>query len=235
MDKRTFVGLCAALAFVAGSPGAHALKISDTLPGDRATLMAGMDSFTYASETLLTTEVTEAKGDDSTKYYNIGGTGYLVLSAPADVGATGSDVYLVTVTLDGMVFRTEPVLSPNYPIVAGGAVGDKMVVFRKTDTTALPAASGILGLTARFAVSEGGGSATLTMTNQTLAGLDIPGVSGTATHSGNVVKVASALEETPMVKNLTASVGTSFKKFKKDAPHDGRRDRDRWQRWIHSG
>ena len=73
MHKRTFVGLCAALAFVAGSPGAHALKIADAAPTDRAGVTAAAESFTYASETLLTTAVTDVK-DDSTKYYNVGDT-----------------------------------------------------------------------------------------------------------------------------------------------------------------
>ena len=105
MKKRTFVGLCAALAFVAGSPGAHALKVLDTAPTTRAETEAGMDSVTYASETLLTTQVTDVK-DDSTKYYNVGGTGSLFISLPGDVSAVAADTYLVSVALDGMVFRT---------------------------------------------------------------------------------------------------------------------------------
>ena len=106
MDMRTFVGLCAALAFAAGSPGAHAIKIFDDAPVSRTLLMAGMDTFTYAAETLLTGDVDVTAVDgDSTTYHNIGGTEALVLSAPADVGASAGNAYTVTVTLDGMVFR----------------------------------------------------------------------------------------------------------------------------------
>ena len=107
MKMRMFIGLCAALAFVAASPGAYALKIFDRAPDDRVAVAAGMDSFTYAAETLMTDEVTAVK-DDSTTYYNISGTesdGTLVLSAPADIGATEDDIYVVAITLDGMVFR----------------------------------------------------------------------------------------------------------------------------------
>ena len=53
-------------------------------------------------------------------------------------------------------------------------------------------------MVASLAVSAGGGSATVTLTNPTLAGLNIPGVSGTKTHGpGKVIKIASALKETP--------------------------------------
>ena len=218
MDKRTFVGLCAALAFVAGSPGAYALKIFDTVPGNKAAVMAGMDSFTYAAETLMTDAVTDVE-DDSTTYYNIRGTSddNLVLSAPADIGATAGDIYVVAITLDGMVFRGAQLGATAlgggaFGVATGGAPGDKLVVYRLTGG-AIDGATGFLSLTAQFAVSKGGGSATLTMTNQTLVSLDIADVSGTVRHSGNVIKVASALKETPMANDLTAEVVSSFKKF----------------------
>jgi hypothetical protein len=218
MDKRTFVGLCAALAFVAGSPGAYALKIFDSAPDDRMGVMEGDDSFTYAAETLMTNMVQEVEGD-STTYYNISGTaGPLVLSAPADIGATAGDVYVVVITLDGMVFRDAQLLDRaltggTFEVATGGAPGDKLVVYRLT-SEGVDAAEGVLSLTAQFAVSEEGGSATLTMTNQTLAGLNIEGVSGRKAHSGNVIKVASALKETTMANDLIAEVVSSFKKFK---------------------
>ena len=225
MKMRTFVGLCAALAFVAGSPGAHALKIFDAAPAGRAALTAGTDSsFTYASETLLTTaaNVTEVKGD-STKYYNVGGTGTVVLSMPGDVGANVGDTYIVSIVLDGMVFRTVPTVAAldedtaladaTFSVATGGASGDKSAVFRLTGG-GINAASAIVNVTASFAVSAGGGSATVTLANQSLAALNIPGVSGTMTHGPtNVIKVASALKETPMASDLTASVESSFKKF----------------------
>lgn len=226
MDKRTFVGLCAALAFAAGSPGAHALKILDSAPTTRAETEAGMDSVTYASETLLTTEMTAVMGD-STKYYNVGGTGTYVLSLPGDVSASPDDTYLVSVALDGMVFRTAltdaslasdggTIDDATFTRAAGGTVGDKTVVFRKTTTGGIDGTS-ILNLTAAFAVSTGGGSATVTLTNQSIAALNIPNVSGTKTHGpAKVIKVASALKETPMANDLTASVGSGFKKFTGD-------------------
>ena len=228
MKKRTFVGLCAALAFVAGSPGVHALKISDTAPTDRAGVEAAMDSITYASETLLTTRVTEASGD-STKYYNVGAdTETLVLSLPGDVPASAGDTYLVSVALDGMVFRTALTnaslataastgTDATFEIAAGGAAKEKTVVFRKTPTGVIDGTS-ILNLSASFAVSTGGGSATVTLTNQTVASLNIPNVSGMKTHGpAKVIKVASALKETPMPSNLIASVESSFKKFEGNA------------------
>ena len=222
---RQFTGLCAAAALLAMSGAAHALKIFDSAPADRAALVAAMenDSFTYASETLLTTAVTDVMGD-STKYYNVGGTGTLVLSVPGDVGADAGDTYLVSVTLDGMVFRTAPNLTAStggvgsltWSVATGGAVGDKAVVFRLTDGGINAAATNI-NVTASYAVSTGGGSATVTLSNQTLAGLNVPGITGTATHGpANVIKVASALKETPTPSNLTASVASSFKKFSDD-------------------
>ena len=232
MFRNKILGIAAAAtlgsAAMLGSTSAYALKIFDTAPADRAALTAATTnaSVTYASETLLTTAVTNVKGD-STKYYNVGGTGSLVLSVPADVGADVGDTYLVTVTLDGMVFRTavtggsvavtDGTGSPAFSVATGGSVGTKAVVFRLT-AGGLDAAASNVNVTAQFAVSAGGGSATVTLTNQTLAGLNIPGVSGTKTHGpGNVIKVASALKETPMTNDLTASVQSSFKKFMDDA------------------
>ena len=218
---RQFTGLCAAAALLAMSGAAHALKIFDTAPADRAALVAATanDSYTYASETLLTNATTEVKGD-STKYYHIGGTASLVLSVPADVGAVGDDTYLVSVSLDGMVFRTALTAASlvsagtTWTVATGGAAGDKAVVFRKLTGT-LDAAAANLDLTVQFAVSEGGGSATVTLTNQSVAALNVPNLSGTKTHGpANVIKVASALKETVVTNDLTASVESSFKKFK---------------------
>ena len=46
----------------------------------------------------------------------------------------------------------------------------------------------------------------MTMTNQTLADLGIDGVDGTEEHSGNVIKIAPALNEVSMAMNPTADV-----------------------------
>ena len=217
---RHFTGLCAAAALLAMSGAAHAIKIFDTAPGSRADLTAATtDSRTYASETLLTTMVTEVSGD-STKYYNVGGTGTLVLSLPGDIGANEGDTYIVSIALDGMVFRTIPTVTGTGGTTAafipatGGAIGDKGAVFRMT-TGSIDTATTNINLTAAYAVSESGGSVTVTLTNQTL--LNIEGVSGTKTHGpANVIKVGSALKETPMANNLTATVESGFKKFAGD-------------------
>ena len=214
---RQFIGLFAALAFLAASPSAYALKITDQLPASRTALMAAMDSFTYAAETLLTTAVQDVDGD-STKYYHVEGStdDNLVLSAPADIGATAGDIYVVAVSLNGMVFRTAPVLTGGdntmWDVATGGAVGDKQVVYRLS-AGSISAATHFLSLSAQFAVTSGGGSAVLSMTNQTLASLPIEDIDGTATHRGNVIKVAPALKETATPVDLTAEVVSSFKKF----------------------
>ena len=102
-----------------------------------------MESFTYASETLLTTAVTDVK-DDSTKYYNVGGTGTVVLSLPGDVPASAEDTYLVSVALGrhgvpdcvhqfGDCWESAGT-DATFSVAAGGAAGDKTVVFRKTTT-----------------------------------------------------------------------------------------------------
>ena len=54
----------------------------------------------------------------------------------------------------------------------------------------------------------------MNLTNKTLVDLNIAG--GTKEHSGDVIKVASALKETPTTNDLTASVESSFKKFLDD-------------------
>ena len=196
---------------------AGALKITDSVPTDRAGVTAAMGSFTYAAETLLSTATTTAKGD-STTYYDIGGTGDLILSVPAEVGANAGDVYVVTVALDGMVFRSAPTLAEigggTFNVVSGGMAGDKSVVFRLVGDGTIDAATGVFNLTARFAVSQRGGRATLTMRNQALVDLDISGVTGTKTHTGKVIKVAPALKETVTPNILIAEVASDYKKFK---------------------
>jgi hypothetical protein len=233
MFRNKLLGIAAAAtlgsAAMLGSTAAYALKIFDTGPADRAALTAATtnDSFTYASETLLTDEVQEVAGD-STTYYNVGGTGVLVLSVPGDVTAGEDDTYLVSVALDGMVFRQALTgaslatagattgTAATFNLAAGGAAGENMAVFRKT-TTGVVDATSVLNLSALLAVSAGGGSATVTLTNQSVADLNIPGVSGMKTHGpAKVIKVASALKETPKPNPLTASVSSSFKKFAGD-------------------
>ena len=90
-------------------------------------------------------------------------------------------------------------------------MGDKVAVYRLSTGTVITTAA--LNLAAKFAVSGDAGTVTMTVTNQTLAGINIPGVSGTEEHTGTVIKVAPALDEDAMALNATADVAESFKKF----------------------
>ena len=220
MHKRTFVGLCAALAFVAGSPGAHALKIVDAATDDPATAATARASNTYAKELLLsgtanTTSATDKS--DTTTYYNIAEDD-LFLSAPADVGANPGDTYIVTYTLDGMVFQNAPSIAApaaDFSVASGGTAGDKVVVFRMDNDAAAVTAATFIVLDAQFAISEAGnGSVTRTVTNQTLAALDVSGVTGSETHTASgVIKLGSGLKETAEAMNATATVEHSFRSF----------------------
>ena len=226
MDKRTFVGLCAALAFVAGSPAVHALKIVDaatTVP--MATDGTARDSNVYAREMLLSGDAntTESKVEgDTATYYNIGEED-IRLSAPADISANPGDTYLVTYTLDGMVFRTEADIeapADDFTIATGGQAGDAMVVFRMDNNATAVETTTLIVLNAEFAVSaDGNGSVTRTVTNQTLASLNIPGVDGSMTHTASgAIKLGSGIKETAMPMNATAAVEHGFRRFLTTAP-----------------
>ena len=223
MYKRMLVGLCAALAFAAGSPAVHALKIVENAGDDPATATTARASNTYAKETLLSTEITAASDEaDTTKYYNIAET-ELFLSAPADITANAGDTYIVSYTLDGMVFQTAVVNgdltgaggSGGFTIAAGGAAGDKSVVFRLASDATVATTTTNLALEALYAISAAGsGSVTRIVTNQSLAVLNIPGVSGTMTHTGSgVIKLGSGLKETAMAMDAEATVEHSFRSF----------------------
>ena len=184
MDKRTFVGLCAALAFAVGSPGAYALKIFEYSTEQRADSNGRRDEWQFHLRRgdavgREWTNVTDASDDsDTATYYNIGGTD-VNLVAPVGIAATGGDTYVVTFTLDGMVFQTGGEstrrLGPVAPssLATGGASGDKLVVFRLT--SGVVATTGVLNLEANFAITGNAGTATMTIKNQTLASLGHPG------------------------------------------------------------
>ena len=217
MDMRTFVGLCAALAFAAGSPAVHALKIVDQASDDPAE--EGRASNTYAKETLLSTATQEASDEsDTATYYNIAEEN-IMLSAPADVTANAGDTYVISYTLDGMVFRTvvaaDDLDGTTVTVAHGGAAGDKAVVFRLAPTASVAATTTLLVLEADFAVSAAGsGSVTRTVTNQTLASLNIPGVDGTMTHTASgAILLGSGLKETSMANSPTATVEHGFRSF----------------------
>ena len=221
MKMRTFIGLCAALAFAAGSTAVHAVKIVDDDMDDPALdATNARASNTYAKE-LLTAGATRDATDegDTTTYYIIAEEG-IYLSAKADIAANVGDTYLVTYTLDGMVFETTASISQpenDFSIAVGGQPGDRMVVFRLngTDTTDAVLTTTLIVLDARFAISAAGsGSVTRTVTNQTIASLGIAGVDGTRVHTASgVIKLGSGVKETSMAMSPTATVEHSFRSF----------------------
>ena len=161
-------------------------------------------SNTYARETLeTTTDTTDANDEgDTTTYYDIAET-EILLSAPADISANPGDTYLVTYVLDGMVFRdTASIVEPadNFTIAAGGQSGDKIVVFRMDATATAVTTLTLIVLDAQFAISAAGsGSVTRTVTNQSLAVLNILGVTGMMTHTASgIIKLGSGVKETSM-------------------------------------
>ena len=145
------------------------------------------------------------------------------MSARADISANAGDTYLVTYTLDGMVFRTVAsirrfCLRLTSPSLRAGSLETRMVVFRMDGAdirTAVLTTTPHCSETPRFAISAAGsGSVTRTVTNQSLAILGIPGVSGTMTHTASgVIKLGSGLKETSMAMSPTATVVHSFRSF----------------------
>ena len=233
MFRNKLFGIAAAAALgsaaMLGSTAAHAVKICDTAPtariGTGETSLVGsgcFDSVTFAAETLLSgaNNVTAASDDsDTATYYNIAGD-TLYLAAPADVGAADGDAYIVTITLDGMVFQSTSASlkigsDVTFTVIAGGGLGDDSVLFRLPSGKVIDSTSAVLSLTASFAVSASGGSATLTMTNQTIQGLNIDGVTGTNTYSGSPIMIAPALDEVSTKMVPIADVAADgFMKFK---------------------
>ena len=217
MKMRTFIGLCAALAFAAGSTTVHALKIVES--NQPQAYVDGRASNTYAKETLLSTETTDASDEsDTAKYYNIAQDDILI-SAPADVTANMGDTYVVSYALAGMVFRT-PVLGGAldggaFTVAAGGAAGDKAVVFRLSSTSSVAATTTLLVLSAEYAISAAGsGSVTRTVTNQSIAVLNLLGVSGSEDRTGSgIIKLGSGLKETAEPNDLKATVAHGFRSF----------------------
>ena len=219
MYKRTLVGLCAALAFAAGSPAVHALMIVDSLAGSpTATDGSARASNTYAKEMLTTAGTTDATVDaDTTTYYDIAQTA-IYLSAPADISANPGDTYVVSYTLDGMVFQGAAVIvnpSSGFSLAAGGKEGDNAAVFRMAAGAPAVETDALITLGAQFAISAAGsGSVTRTVTNQTLSSLNVPGVTGSMVHvASGVIKLASGLKEMAKAVSPIATVAHSFRSF----------------------
>ena len=171
-------------------------------------------SITYAKETLRSTEVQKADDtDDTTTYYKLD-RNHFISVVDAGVTRSGTDLYILTYDLRGMVFAAT-VPTSNYPAkfghAAGAGAGDSFAVFRaNADITA----ADVITLTAKFAVSENGGSITMKVQNRTLEGILGEGRSS-KTHGPVSIRVAPALLETvkPEDPMPIAKASMAFKAF----------------------
>ena len=191
------------------STSAHALKFVQSTGNNPATTDTASETVTYAKETLLkgTGNVTAASDSaDKTIYYDIVRDHFV--SAPPGVTASGTDTYVLSYTLEGMVFATAVAEPTNFSLASGGAAGDKSVVFRAT--AAIPATA--IELTAQFAVSADGGSITMVVRNADLITI---GVEGMKTHGPARVMVKPALKVTalPTAPAPVAKATSEFMNF----------------------
>ena len=205
----------ALLALLGAHGGAHALVLVPN-PGGLPSDATAVARLTYAKETLLETSTTRAaKSSDTTTYYDVVRSHYVV--APAEVAGIAGDTYVIIYTLEGMVFASPPVLSSGagiFPAVAGNVAGSDSVIFRTGPTQAVTA-NEILELRARFAISEAGsGSITRTVLNRALEG--IPGVVARRTRTASgIIRAIPALKETirPQEPAPQARVAHDFMAF----------------------
>ena len=189
--------LAAAVGLGVGAPAQAALKLVNTASSE------DVASITYAKETLLkgSTNVTGAKDKtDSTVYYNILRP-HTVKMEDLGMAVQSGDVIKLTYTLEGMVFQgTAPdgtTSEQNFSGTGvngfvkdtGGASGENNVVYRSTTAT-LNSESEITLAGFKFAVSEAGGSVTVTAQRQS------PGETETKTHGPLSVMVKPALKVT---------------------------------------
>ena len=218
-------------AALLGTNAAYAIKIN------------GIDDpATYAMETV---EDTDAIDNDGTKYYHL--LKDHTLRAPMGVGARAGDDWTVTFKLGGMVLSEvaggadlqycEPpasdtnnderedildstcsAITPAPTVIAGGAMGGDSVTFLVSDQAA--SAQGGVEWTTKFAISGTSGDAELTINNITLTGLGIDGDFTSEEMREGVVKLASALDETAMGTDETATVDSGFKMFMSDTTPD---------------
>ena len=196
------------------STSAHALYFVQNAADNPTDVSVTNESktVTYAKETLLkgTGIQPAAESADNTMYYNIERDHYV--SVPPGVASISGDTYVLIYTLEGMVFAapdsgmTVAAPSNGFTLQSGGAAGDKEVVFRANASTAV-IANTTLALTAKFAVSEGGGSVTLLAENRTFGGMK--------THGPARVMVKSALKVTaiPTVPAPQAKSANGFMNF----------------------
>ena len=174
------------------SGAAHALKFVENANG-----IPGADdvgSIIYAKETLLSTDVQKADDTaDTTTYYNLTRDHFVSATDPG-VTRAGTDLYILTYDLHGMVF-TEMVADPtNFTRAAGGTAGENYVVFRADANQAIDATTTI-SLTAKFSVSASGGNLTMKVQNRALEEV-LGGGRATKTHGPVSIRVSPALVET---------------------------------------
>ena len=210
-------------------------------PCTRSRGMTG-GAITYAMETLVDTDAID---DDGTMYYHL--MKNHELRAPLGGGARDSDDWSVEFEFTGMVLsdaatgasleRCDPgnsdsngddktdvldsgcntAISPAPTVIAGGGEGASSVTFL-VDNEAVAATDGVQ-LTAKFAISGNSGEAAMTVTNITLANLQLG--TFTAEHpSTEVIKLASALDEVADGNNETATVDSGFMTFMGDTTDD---------------
>ena len=210
MKMRTFVGLCAALAFAMGSTAVRALEFvdgPDTDPEHFGTGAYARGTVAYARETLLSGGANTTKG-----HYNIVRPHHL--TAPSEIRGVAADGFVVSYDLNGMVFSGQPELSATgitFSIASGG-MGTSSVKFLKDETGEVSPET-LLALTATFAVSENGGTISRTVSNASLLELGIAGRSKTRTAT---IAVRPALRETvkptrpaPVVSGFTTFGGSA--------------------------
>ena len=209
-----------ATAVCMGASGAaHALMID-----------GGITGVTYAKETLRLDLTSSAVGD-ATKYYDI--IREHVMVAPAQVRKTerhDAERYTVLYELSGMVFAERIVDSDfmrtadadgttedgnaTFEVYAGGAKGDKYVVFQVNADIGTVETTDVLTLSARFAVSVGGGDIKRTVTNANLTNAGLPESVWKRIHEiSNAVTVKSALKETVMPMDAVAQATHDFMAF----------------------
>ena len=231
---RQLIGAAAAVAvFMIGAPAAHAIQLVDEAeqhPADSEITdgpLYGMDSVTYAKETLVdTVDNTTPPTDeaDETEYYNIVRMHYV--TGPADIAATeGSESeYTVSYVLEGMVFAsTATAMSRGVQIaddgnitVSGGAALDPITGGGAGDTMAVYQAGGaidaddLIELTATFAISgEGSGTISRTVRNRSLQG--VPGIAANITHTlAGAIKAKPALKQTIKPKEPAPQAMAAF-------------------------
>lgn len=195
--KFTWTRGLVAVMLLAGFTSAHALKFVQATGDDPGAdpVPAGVsETITYAKETLLKgTTNTQAATDkaDKTMYYNVARDHFANARSGVDQG-TG-DSFVASYTLEGMVFRGAAPAVDGFELAAGGGPGDKEAIFRRT--AAAVETTTLIALTARFAVSEEGGSITLMVRNPDLEAI-LGGGRGSKEHGPVKIMFKPALKVT---------------------------------------